>query len=65
MKSWKTTVGGIVLAVSLISGELHKLFDDDPKTEPSVIVIIGALGGAGIGVFARDNNVSSKQAGVK
>ncbi len=64
-KSWKTTVGGIVLAVSLISGELYKLFDEDPKTEPSIAVIIAAVGALGIGINARDNNVTSEQAGAK
>lgn len=64
-KSWKTTAGGIVFAVSLISGEVYKLLDDDPKTEPSIAVIIAAIGALGLGVNARDNNVTSEQAGAK
>lgn len=64
-RSWRTSLGAIILAVSMISGELWKLFDDDPKTEPSVMVIIGAIGAAGAGMSARDNVVTSEQAGAK
>ncbi len=65
MKSWKTTVAGILAALSLLIGEANKAFDDDPKTQPSVELILTGIAALGIGVFARDNSVSSEKAGVK
>ena len=65
MKSWKTTVAGILAALSLLIGEASKAFDDDPRTQPSVELILTGIAALGIGVFARDNNVSSEKAGAK
>jgi len=59
MKSWKTTLCGAL-------GALGAYFatQTDPSWLPLVGKILGALAVAGVGLFARDNNVSSEQAGA-
>ncbi len=65
VKSWKTTVCGLIVAVILILKQIGNLLDDDPETVMSVEMILGALAALGIGVCARDNGVSSREAGAK
>lgn len=59
MKSWKTTLGGILLGVGTpmsAAGEgIYK----------TIGVALATLGGILVGVAARDNNVSSEDAGAK
>lgn len=64
MKSWKTTVVGILAGLSIILAQVSYLFDADPQTVFSVEAVFSALGIMGIGFFARDNNVTSEQAGA-
>ena len=59
MKSWKTTVGGIVTACGLAMSA---------STNATVHIIGIAVAGLGAlltGTSARDNNVTSEQAGIK
>lgn len=65
MKSWKTTTVGILTAIGIIAAQLSYLFDTDPQTVFDLQVVFAALGVAGIGFFARDNNVTSEEAGAK
>ena len=65
MKSWKTTLAGLVAGLAILFGEANKALDDDPNTNPSVELILVGLGAMGIGFSARDNDVTSEQAGVK
>lgn len=65
MKSWRTTLSGIAGILGLVCVALAAQFDADPSTVanwqlviPSVITAVGLL-------FARDNRVSSEQAGIK
>jgi len=57
MKSWKTTLGGILGAVGLAMRH-------DPRLAPysDTVTAIGVLL---VGSSARDNNVTSEQAGAK
>lgn len=65
MKSWKTTVTGIAAVLTAVGSALTALFDNDPNTTLDVTVTASAIM-AGIGlIFARDNNVSSEDAGAK
>jgi hypothetical protein len=63
-KSWRTTtIGWLTLAGTLISGAVA-LLDGDPSTNPNVESIFVALTGVGL-LVARDNKVSSENAGAK
>lgn len=65
MKSSKTTVLGIIGAVTAILSAVKAMFDGDPLTNPDWTVTIAAVT-SGIGlIFARDHNVTSEDAGLK
>ena len=58
MKSWRTTLGGLLVAL----GTSLRYADPPASSYADLLVIVGSLilGGA-----ARDNNVTSEQAGIK
>lgn len=65
MKSWKTTVTGVAAILTAVGAALTALFDNDPNTTLDVTVTASAIM-AGIGlILARDNNVTSEEAGAK
>lgn len=64
MKSWKTTVSGVGSILAGL-GTLAKLISSGNFTAEGITAAIGLItGGFGL-VFARDNNVSSEDAGAK
>ncbi len=58
-KSWKTALSGAVGALGVYFATL-----EDPLFQ-TIGVILTALGTVLMGMFARDNNVTSEQAGAK
>jgi hypothetical protein len=66
MKSWKTTLCGILgVVASGITMIAQPMLDADPATLPQWTAF-GAVAVTAIGLlFARDNGVTSEQAGVK
>lgn len=64
-KSWKTSISGIATILIAILGAVQLLFDGKPETNPNWEVTIGLVTAGLSGLFARDKNVSSEQAGVK
>jgi len=64
-KSWKTSTVGIITALVLILNQIVAILDTDPETKFSLAQVIAALGALGIGWFARDNNKSSEDIGIK
>ena len=65
MKSWKTTAAGIGAILVAAGSAMTAMFDADPTTIPDWGAVIAAII-AGIGLItARDNDVSSEQAGAK
>ena len=65
MKSWKTTVAGILTALIPALSAVSAYLDGDPLTTPDWgLAIAGITAGIGL-LFARDNNVSSEDAGAK
>lgn len=65
MKSWKTSAAGIAAIVVAVASCVQAQFDGDPLTVPNWEVAIAAiLSGLGL-LFARDNGVTSEQAGAK
>lgn len=64
-KSWKTTTAGIAGIIIAIASCVQAALDGDPLTVPNYEVALAAvLTGLGL-IFARDNDVSSEQAGAK
>jgi hypothetical protein len=64
-KSWKTTIFGTGGLLTLLAVALSAQFDADPTTVPDWgLVVAGVLGAVGM-FFARDDNVSSEDAGAK
>ena len=63
--SWKTSSAGIALIVAAIATAVAHQFDSDPNTIADWTTVIGlVIGGVGA-LFARDNDVSSEEAGAK
>jgi hypothetical protein len=63
--SWRTTTAGIAAIVAALATAAVALFDADPLTTPDWGAV-GAAFLAGVGLLAaRDNKVSSEQAGAK
>lgn len=65
MKSWKTTAAGVGAILVAAGSAMSAMFDNDPATVADWGAVIAAVI-AGIGLIsARDNNVTSEQAGAK
>ena len=68
LRSWKTTLAGVLAALGVILPQAAAFFDGDPATTPNWQVVIGAVitAGAlfGLGAAARDNDKSSEAVGA-
>ena len=59
MKSWKTTVGGILLGIGTPLAAAGEGF------YKTIGVILATIGGLLVGLSARDSNVSSRSMGLE
>ena len=58
MKSWKTTMLGVLTIATAIFGAVMALIDGNPATNPNYETVIAAIT-AGIGlIFSKDANVT-------
>ena len=65
MKSWRTTTTGFLAIAAALCGAGIALLDGNPNTNPDWASVSAAIM-AGVGLItARDNTVTSEQAGVK
>jgi hypothetical protein len=63
--SWRTTAAGAIAIVVAVLGVAGAMIDGDDKTQPDW-ASFGAAVMAGVGLLAaRDNKVSSEDAGAK
>ncbi len=65
MKSWKTTLSSVCGIVGLLATAIPAAIDGNPATDPQWGIVIPTIMGLAVGLFARDNNVTSEQAGAK
>ena len=65
MKSWKTTLGGILSQLPIIWMQASKLIDGDSLTNPNWSILMGSVMAIAAFFYARDNNVTSEQAEAK
>lgn len=65
LTSWRTTLTGGLPAVICILTQILYMIDDNPATVFSLAQVISALGLLGVSVTARDNLVTSRQAGAE
>jgi len=65
MKSWKTTVLGILTILGAVVVAVKAMLDSDPSTMADWGIVATAVT-SGLGfIFARDNKVTSEQANAK
>ena len=62
--SWKTTLAGLVAMLAIIFPQLGFMFDGDPETAINWNTIVAAISVFVTGLMARDNDVTSEQAGA-
>lgn len=65
MKSWKTTVGALIVLLSIVFHEVGNIMDTDPLTTFNWDAVIAGIGVFIMGLFARDKNVTSEQQSAK
>jgi hypothetical protein len=64
MTSWKTTAAGVGAILIAVGAAVSSQFDNDPATVADWGAVVAAvLAGIGL-IFARDNKVTSEQAGA-
>ena len=64
LKSWKTTLAGLITLVLTTGNQILFALDADPATNPEwSLVITGIVAFLGL-FFARDSDVSSEAAGA-
>jgi hypothetical protein len=63
--SWKTTLSGLGPGVAVLLMQLSYLIDGNPATVVDFSEVAVAIGVIFVGLSARDNSVSSEQAGAK
>ncbi len=65
LASWRTSLAGLLAAIAASIPEIQKAIDGNEATVPQWGLVISAIGLAAVAFFARDNKVTSEQAGAK
>ena len=66
--SWKTTIGGIagiLTGLGMLGKIINQLMLDGTIHFEEIAVAVTAIGTGVTGLFARDNNVSSQDVGIR
>lgn len=65
LANWKTTVLGALTAFLLIGTQVKNVLSNDPNHPFDLQQVLIGLGVGGLGLTARDYNVSSEKSGAK
>jgi len=57
MKSWRTTILGIVTGIGLLAAQAKAFLDNDPATVADMTAILAAFAVMGFGWAAKDKDV--------
>ncbi len=60
LRSWKTTVVGLLTGLTLIVPQLIALLDTDPQTVFDLKILVAGLAAIGFGTLAKDGDKSSE-----
>ena len=66
--SWKTSLGGIaagLVGLGMLGNVIKNFLTGEPVSMEQVAFAIAAIGAGFTGIFARDNDVTSEEAGAK
>jgi hypothetical protein len=64
MRSWKTSAAGLGAILATLATAFSQMWDNDPQTNPDWNIVLPLLFAGLTGIFARDNKVTSEQAGA-
>jgi hypothetical protein len=62
LKSWKTTLAGVLPGTIIVLTEMNDLVDGVPETVFSTEAVLVGIGLIAQGIFARDNDKASEEA---
>ena len=60
LKSWKTTILGIISGLLIILPQVQNLLDGDPETVFSETILMTGLALMGLGISAKDGDKSTE-----
>jgi hypothetical protein len=63
-ESWRTSLFGILAGLSILISQVKTLLDKDPSTNIDISLIIASITGIIAAISARDNKVTSEEAGA-
>lgn len=64
LKSWKTTVLGIISGLMIILPQIQNLLDGDPETVFSETILMTGFALMGLGIASKDGDKTSKELGL-
>ncbi len=64
LKSWKTTALGFIGGLMIILPQIQNLLDGDPETVFSETVCMTGLALMGLGITAKDGDMTSEELGL-
>jgi hypothetical protein len=63
--SWRTGLAGLFAGLSILIGQASAVVDSDPATNLDLSIVIATIAAMVAAFSARDNVVTSEQAGAK
>ncbi len=64
LASWRTSLAGLLTVIGVSIPTIKAAVDGDPSTVPDWQIVLAAAGTFVVSLLARDNKVTSEQAGA-